>query len=111
MTLSWQTKYHPLYSQLKSQFDPHVIELITNKENLICRSPQSHSLLKYDFSGAKIRRYKSGKLRILYALSTEANSLWDDQPQIPEIIFLYVDLRKDETYSDALKALRRHDIL
>jgi hypothetical protein len=107
----WQKRYHQLYSQSKSQFDSHVIELITAKENFICDSPYTNPLLKYDFSGASIRRYKSGKIRILYALSVEAVNLWDGKPEAPEVIFLYVDLRRDETYSEALKALRRHDVL
>lgn len=109
MTSIWQKKYHPLYDQVKSQFDRNVIEYITKKEDYICAAPLSNSLLKYDFPG--IRRYKSGKFRILYILSTESEKYWSQKPPQAEILFLYVDLRSDDTYKEALKALRKHDIL
>ena len=109
MTQTWQKRFHPLYLQVKSEFDPHVIEWITKKEDYICASPQSNPLLKHDFPG--IRRYKTGKLRILYALSTEAAQYWEKKPETPELMLLYVDLRSDDTYKDALKALRKHSIL
>lgn len=108
-TTSWEKKFHELYLQSKCEFDPRVIEWISSKEDYICASPQSHPLLKHDFPG--IRRYKSGKLRILYTLSTESQQYWKEIPQNPQILFLYVDLRSDETYIEALKALRKHDIL
>ena len=109
MILSWQKNFHDLYLETRSQFDPHVIEWISKKEDYITASPQSHSFLKHDFQG--IRRYKSGKLRILYVLSTESKQIWKEEPKTPGILFLYVDLRSDETYSEAVKAFKKHKIL
>lgn len=109
MTQSWQKKYHSLYEEAKAEHDHHVIEWISKKEEYIALAPLSHPLLKHDFPD--IRRYKSGKIRILYALSTEKPELWETPPASPEILFLFVDLRSDETYSQALKLLRKHQIL
>ena len=109
MTTGWKKKYHELYLQIKSELDSHVIEWVTNKEEIILASPLNYPSLKHKFS--RVRRYKSGKLRILYVLSTEFPECWEENPQEPEILFLYVDLRKDETYSEALKMLRKHRIL
>ncbi|MCK4947820.1 MAG: hypothetical protein KAQ99_01145 [Candidatus Aureabacteria bacterium] len=109
MIQTWQKKYHPLYNTLKYSFDKYVIEFIAKKEGYIASAPLSHSLLKHDFPG--IRRYKSGKFRILFALSIEASRYWPSLPENPEILFLYVDLRKDDTYKEALKLLRKHALL
>ena len=109
MTQIWQKKFNLLYLQVKFEFDPHVIEWITKKEDYICASPLSHPFLKHDFPG--IRRYKTGKLRILCALSTESARYWEKESEVPELMLLYVDLRSDDTYKEALKALRKHSIL
>ena len=105
---SWQKKYHELYLSCKTTFDPHVVRWITEKEAIIAAVPLANPFLKYELSG--IRKYKGGKLRILYALSTEKQELWDCLPESCEILFLYVDLRSDDTYKDALKLLRKHTI-
>ncbi len=107
--MNWQKRYHDLYAQLKEEQDPYVIQLIVKKEEIILSAPFSNPLLKHDFPG--IRRFKSGKIRILYALSTEAERFWNENPASPEIMFLYIDLRNDETYSDALKLLRKHNLV
>lgn len=106
---SWRKSYHELYLQLKSKYDPRVIQWITTKEEIIASAPLSFGFLKHELTG--IRRYKSGKLRIFYALSTEKVDLWSTAPKEPEILFLYVDLRKEETYKEALKLLRKHQIV
>ena len=71
----------------------------------IISSPFSFPLLKH--IPYKVHRFKGGKIRILYALSPEAPIFWDSLPGLPEIIFLFVDLRSDETYNDALKILKK----
>ena len=109
MLTTWQKRYHDLYAQLKEEHDPYVIQLISKKEEIILAAPYSYALLKHDFPD--IRRFKSGKVRILYALSTEAERFWPEKPATPEIIFLYVDLRNDETYTTALKLLRKHNLV
>lgn len=110
MTQSFQKKYHKLYQDAKAEHDPHVIEWISKKEDIVASAPFSFSMLKHDFPN--IRRFKGGgKIRIFYALSTEKPELWETPPQSPEILFLYVDLRSDETYTEALKLLRKHQIL
>ena len=106
---SWQKNYHSLYLKLKSNFDSHVIQWISEKEEIIASTPLSFPSLKHELTG--IRRFKSGKLRILYVLSTERKDYWKVLPQNPEILYLYLDLRKEETYTEALKLLRRHKIL
>lgn len=59
----------------------------------------------------KIRRYKTGKLRILYAISTESPELFVPPISEKEIIFLYVDLRSDNTYKEAYKLLKKEGLL
>ena len=76
---------------------------------LIAAAPLANPFLKYELSG--IRKYKGGKLRILYALSTERQELWGGPLQEEEILFLYVDLRSDDTYKEALKHLRKHNLV
>ncbi len=105
----WKKRYHSLYLNAKSEFDPHIIEWIAGKEDIVCASPYSYPLLKHDFKA--IRRFKSGKVRIFYVLSKEKGELWDVVPNAPEVLFVYVELRRDETYANVLKALRRNDIL
>lgn len=105
----WEKRYHSLYLELRTQHDPRVVQWISEKEEIVASSPFSHPLLKHDLQG--IRRFKSGKLRIFYAISTEKADFWQAPPQNQEILFLYVDLRKDETYTEALKFLRKHRIL
>lgn len=107
-TISWQKRYQESYLQLKNEFDVHVAQWISEKEEIIASAPLANPLLKYDLPG--IRRYKSGKLRILYALSAEKPDAWEQPPTSNEIIFLFVDLRKDETYKEALKLLRSQKI-
>ncbi|RJQ26672.1 MAG: hypothetical protein C4589_09525 [Peptococcaceae bacterium] len=94
---------------MKSNFDPRVIQWITGKEEIIASVPFSFAFLGHELSG--IRKFKSGKLRILYVLSEEKPDIWNTPPEKPEIMFLYVDLRKDETYKEALKFLRKHGIV
>lgn len=107
---TWQKNYHPLYQEIKSQFDSHLIELISQKEAIIASSPLAHPHLKHKLN--RVRRYKSGsKIRIIYVLSTERPELWESIPDNPEILFLYVELRSDETYDNALKYLRKHRLL
>ena len=79
--------------------------IISSKEEIIISSPFSFPLLKH--IPYKVHRFKGGKIRILYALSPEAPIFWDSLPGLPEIIFLFVDLRSDETYNDALKILKK----
>jgi len=109
MMKSWQKSYHKLYLESKSNFDSQVIQWITGKEEIIISAPFSFGFLSHELSG--IRKFKSGKLRILYILSIEKLDIWDVPPKEPEIMFLYVDLRKDETYKEALKLLRKHGII
>lgn len=42
---SCQTKYHNVYLQQLSEFDPHVIEWIQSKENIIAVAPYSTATL------------------------------------------------------------------
>lgn len=109
MMKSWRKSYHKLYTHLKFQFDPRVIQWISEKEEIIISSPFSFGFLGYELAG--IRKYKGGKLRILYTLSTEKADIWETVPGEPEAMFIYVDLRSDETYKDALKLLRKHGVL
>jgi len=104
-----QKRYSQIYLQLKEEFDPKVKEWINNKEDLIASAPLANPPLKHHLHG--IRRYKSGKLRILYALSTEKSELWGDKPTELEIMFLHVDLRSEETYSEALRLLKKQGLL
>lgn len=106
---AWQKNYHKLYLELKNEYDPHVIQWISGKEDVISSAPFAHGILGHQLSG--IRRYKGGKLRILYVLSTEKPSLWDSSPPEQELLFLYVDLRCDDTYKEALSLLRKHQII
>jgi len=96
----------PIYHELKDEFDPHVRQGIATKENIIVEAPYSSPMLKHELNG--IRRFKSGKIRILYALSTEKPIFWESPPTPPEVIFLYVDMRKDETYKEAYKCLNKY---
>lgn len=106
---SCKKRYSDVYLKLKNEFDPNVREWITNKEELITSAPLSNPPLKHQLHG--IRRYKSGKLRILYALSTEKAELWADAPLELEVMFLYVDLKSEETYTDAFKLLKKRGLL
>lgn len=106
---SCQKRYSHVYLQLKDEFDPKVREWINNKEDLIASAPLANPLLKHTLHG--IRRYKSGKLRILYTLSTEKPDLWSDKPSELEVMFMYVDLRSEETYSEALNFLKKQGLL
>lgn len=105
----WHKRYHPLYEKLKSGYDPRVVEWISEKEERIVAAPFSFPSLRHRLS--KVRRFKSGKLRILYVLSTEREQFWESPPHAQEILFLYVDLRSEETYTEALKLLRKHRVL
>ena len=109
MMRPWRKRYHELYLKLRSEFDSHVIQWIAEKEEIIVSAPLSFGFLKHELSG--VRKFKSGKLRILYVLSEEKPDIWDVPPEEPEIMFLYVDLRRDETYIEALKLLRKHGIV
>ena len=109
MTTSWLKKYHELYLACKSAFDPHVARWISEKEEIIAAAPLANPFLKHELSG--IRKYKGGKLRILYTLSTERQDLWGGPLVEDEILYLYVDLRSDDTYKDALKLLRKHNLV
>ncbi len=115
MMSSCQKKYHSIYLKQKEKFDARVIEWIDTKEEIIITTPNTNPFLKHEFSRIKIRRYKSGKLRILYAISTECPDpdLFDPPPSndIKEVIFLYVDLRSDNTYKEASKLLKRGKFL
>lgn len=105
----WQKRYHELYQHLKAEFDPHVIQWITDKEDIVVNSPYSFPMLRHGLAG--IRRFKSSKLRLLYTLSTEKLDNWSTIPDNPEIMFLYLDLRDDETYKEALKLLQKHGVV
>ncbi|KWT84132.1 hypothetical protein ASN18_2060 [Candidatus Magnetominusculus xianensis] len=103
--------YSEHYKILKSEFPPKLIDLISAKEDIIVSSPivsspTTNPLLKHQ--SKNIRRFKSGKLRILYALSVESADLWGCEPSDPEIMFLYVGLRNNNTYDDAYKYLSSH---
>ncbi|MEO5360826.1 MAG: hypothetical protein H7843_10335 [Nitrospirota bacterium] len=98
--------YSEHYKILKSEFPPKLIDLISAKEEIIVSSPTTNPLLKQQ--SKNIRRFKSGKLRILYALSVESADLWGCEPSDPEIMFLYVGLRNNNTYDDAYKYLSSH---
>lgn len=103
-------RYHDIYQQQKEKFDARVIEWIDTKEEIIIISPNTNPILKHKFS--KIRRYKSGKLRILYAISTERPDLFTPPASNTiEVIFLYVGLRSDETYKEAYILLRKEGLL
>ncbi|MCS6876399.1 MAG: hypothetical protein NZM36_06025 [Aquificaceae bacterium] len=58
--------------------------------------------MKSPFLGA--RRYKGSKLRIYYALPNEKPQAWQvlygQAPQTNELLFLYVDMRSDDTYTE-----------
>lgn len=109
MTKPWEKNYHRCYLSLRDRFDPRVIQWISEKEEIIISAPLSFPFLRHNLAG--IRKYKAGKLRILYALSTEKADIWETVPDEPEVMFLYVDLRSDETYKEALKLLRKYGIV
>lgn len=98
--------YSEDYKRLKSEFPIKLIESISSKEEIILSSPTTNPLLKHQ--SINVRRFKSGKIRILYALSTEYADLWQSEPPTPEIMFLYVGLRNNKTYDDAFKYLFSH---
>lgn len=113
--MALKKNYHKLYLSKRDELDKNVINLVVKKEEIICSAPYNNPLLKYTLSG--IRRYKSGKIRILYVLSDDKkwHKLWIEAcgnvPENLEILFLFVDLRSDDTYKGALKFLRRNNIL
>ena len=104
-------RYSPLYLQLKNSFDSHLQTYISQKEELILASPFSCDFLTKPFSPYKIRRFKSGKVRILYVIYKESPGFWQDlnmQAQCDnEILFLFVGLRNSKTYELAYKLLKR----
>lgn len=105
----WLQRYSKTYLQARECFDRYVQRLISQKEVQILENPYAHPLLKSPFLG--VRRYKGGKLRIYYTLSTENPSAWHvlygQTPQTNELIFLYVDMRSDDTYTELYKELKR----
>ncbi len=105
----WQISYHETYLKSKNEFDPHLIQWIDSKERIIQTSPISHPFLKKPLF--KIRKFRSGKLRILYALSTERPELWKDNPPDKGVILLFCDLRTEETYDEVLKEFKKHGIV
>ncbi len=113
MMNSCQKRYHSIYLQQKEKFDSKVIEWIDTKEEIIITTPNTNPFLKHEFSKIKIRRYKTGKLRILYAISTESPNLFTPPltDEIKEVIFLYVGLRGDNTYKEASKLLKKGNLL
>lgn len=106
-------RYLQVYLSAREELDRKTQELIIQKEILIEQSPTSHEFLKKPLE--KIRKFKAGKIRIYYALSTERPDLWEriygSPPQEPEILFLYVALRDDKTYSELYKVLIRQGLL
>jgi|GEM_PF-2783458 len=105
MTTTWQKRYHDSYLELKNEFDPRLIDRIEQKEQIIQNAPFKFRPLKG--MPIPIRKYKAGKIRILYALSTEAPELWEESPKQPEIMFIFVGLRTDKMYKDAIKLLNK----
>ena len=109
---TWKISYHEEYLKDKQEFDSHVIQLIEQKEIFIQTFPLSNPPLKYKpYSERFIRKYKSGKIRIFYILSTERPDLWKVIPQENEIRFLLIKIRGDDTYEDAKKMLKREEII
>jgi len=91
-----------------SKIDPNTQEHIRRKEDIICQSPKSNGFLKKNLQG--IRRYKN-KLRILYVLTGEYDSPLIDMKEHPAVYFLFADVRRDDTYKDAYKYLKRNGIV
>lgn len=102
---SWKKSYSEFYLKLKEPFSPRLTALINTKEDIIVASPLSNPLMKHELYG--IRRFKAGKLRILYALSTERVDLWENKISTTEIRFLYVGLRDNDTYNEAFRNIRK----
>jgi len=105
MTTTWQKRYHDSYLESKNEIDPRLIDRIEQKEQIIQNVPLKFPYLKG--TSIRIRKFKSGKIRILYALSTEAPELWEETPKQPEIMFIFVGLRSDKMYEDAFKLLNK----
>ena len=105
---SWRRIYHPAYLKLRSDYDSRTRAWIEVKEDLVCANPLAWPPLK---GTGFIRRYKGGKLRILYALSTERPDLWEDPPEGSELAFLHFDMRDERTYKEALTFLRRNRLI
>ena len=108
MITTWRKRFHDLYLKLKNEFDRRFIDSIEQKERIIQNVPLKFPYLKG--TSIPIRKFKSGKIRILYALSTEAPELWEESPKQPEIMFIFVGLRTDKMYKDAFKLLKRSGI-
>lgn len=104
----FQKKYLDSYNDSFSRIDPKTQEHVRNKEDIICQSPYSNSLLKHGLQG--IRRYKN-KLRILYAITGELDCPLIDKIDHPAVYFLFVDVRRDDTYKDAYKLLQSTGVL
>ena len=102
-------KYHELYRKCFDDFDSHVRNKIFEKEQIILAEPFQPPFLKHDLQG--IRRFKSGKIRISYALSKEKPELWGNEPpEELEIYFLFVGIREDKSYKIAYNLLKKEGI-
>lgn len=101
----WKKRYSESYQKLKAAFPSRFVELINAKEEIIVSSPTTNPFLKHKF--INIRRYKAGKIRIIYCLSTERIDMWENEPAEPEVMFIYVRLKSNNTYDDAYKYLNQ----
>lgn len=105
-----QCRYHSLYQECLKDLDPYLKDRITEKEFIIKTDPVRWPPLKG--IGSIIRRFRSGKIRILYAISSETPDLWGEEtPAVREIYFLYVGLRGDKFYDVATKILQKENII
>ncbi len=105
----WKKTYHDSYRECLKKHDFRVSQYITSKEDIVASHPVAYSYLGNKLRN--IRKFKSGKLRILYALSTELPSLWEHSPQENEILFLYIGFRDERTYMIAEKLLKKHNVI
>lgn len=109
----WLPRYSKTYLQARECLDKYVQRLISQKEELILKNPHAYPLLKSPFLG--VRRYKGGKLMIYYTLSTENPTAWQvlygQAPQTDEVLFLYVDMRSDDTYTELYRELKRDGLI
>jgi len=100
--------YHQSYLNSLIGLDNCVAQFIRNKESLVMSTPLSWDRLKSNLCG--YRKYKNKKIRILYALSDEHPSIWESEPQSPELMFSWGGLRDQRTYASAYKHLHKYGL-
>lgn len=105
---NWKKIYHPFYQELRDSNDPYIIEWIILKENIIAENPKVYGMLGHKLQG--IRKYKTGKLRILFVLLNE-HPISKEFLRNGEILFLYAGLRKKDTYIEAERYLEKRRII